>query len=156
MRVHLYKGIAIETNKWVFGQGLFVHDDKEKTISLFLDDKHYWLNVIPETVKEWTGLTDCNGNRIFEGDIVRRSWIDINCTKRECSEEFIITFEEGCFMYRKPDPLYKSGLGNAYPFYSEYRHFEKLAEEYPEGKIRFEVIGNIIDNPDFISKRRIL
>jgi hypothetical protein len=29
------------------------------------------LNVLPETVGQWTGLTDKNGKRIFDNDVVR-------------------------------------------------------------------------------------
>ena len=29
-----------------------------------------WFNVIPETVGRFTGLTDKNGKRVFEGDII--------------------------------------------------------------------------------------
>ena len=36
------------------------------------DDNGGVFNVLPSTVGQYTGLTDKNGKRIFEGDIVRR------------------------------------------------------------------------------------
>ena len=49
------------------------------------------LEVLPETVGMWTGLTDKNGKKIFEGDILESE----NC--EGCKYKTTIVFEDGCF-----------------------------------------------------------
>lgn len=39
-------------------------------------DSHDQFEIIPETVGQFTGLTDKNGVKAFEGDIIRVKWFD--------------------------------------------------------------------------------
>ena len=73
MREILFRGKVIdEPNEWVYGYLLphnRIHQEKEH-----IDSKCCGLGtftVIPESVGEYTGLTDSVGKRIFEHDIVK-------------------------------------------------------------------------------------
>ena len=83
--------------------------------------------VIPETVGQYTGLTDKNGKKIFEGDIVKSGTYKF-------TEELIFTvvFDEFC----------RYVIVSNYGIYLLARNHEDV-----------EVIGNIHDNPELLKER---
>ena len=81
--------------------------------------------VIPETVGQYTGLTDKNGNKIFEGDIVRTTFDDYDTKNLICSwNEYNLEFALSCYGF-------DIGLGYMVSY-------------------NLEVIGNIHDNPELL------
>lgn len=83
------------------------------------------IEVIPETVSQYTGLTDKNGKKIFEGDIVERFWLGRKYIYRIDYDKYIASF-----------------IGkDIYGLY--FITFDYDACE-------FEVIGNIHDNPELL------
>ena len=91
--------------------------------------------VNPESIGEFTGLTDKNGTRVFENDIVtvyyNPKYVGVS---KDRVGNFAVVFHDGCFMKRKiTNPM--SGDAGLY-------HFIQSDE--------FEVIGNIYDNPELL------
>jgi uncharacterized phage protein (TIGR01671 family) len=86
-----------------------------------------WCNVRAETVGQYTGLTDSNGKKIFEGDIVSAKYGELK------KIGFVFYYERGAkFGIRE-----NSGYDNLSLL------FDKTIHEWD-----IKVIGNIHDNPE--------
>lgn len=100
--------------------------------------------VIPETVGQFTGLCDKNGNKIFEGDIVKVTYTEQRQyqgvsyqDEHSCVEEVIYSEKSACFMLKI--------MCEDIPLYRPLHNFGSLANIK-----ELEVIGNIYDNPELL------
>lgn len=145
MREILFRGKRVDGYGWVFGD--LIHDEAENNRPRINIGRDYSTGtfysgkaprVIPATVGQFTGLTDKNGKKIFEGDIIKSITLDTNT-------EQLAVVGFGKFIDENNDDEY---LG----FYIEFDGFRTTITqlEMEEVKDRFEVIGNIHDNPELL------
>lgn len=123
MREILFRGKRKDNGEWDFGD--LEHNGKNVP---------KWVNgneIVPESVGQFTGLTDKNGKKIFEGDIVRYETIDRN----GYDGIYKVVFED------------RNGCGY---FGIAYCDIETCCFCYSVPASQMEVIGNIYDSPELL------
>ena len=142
MREILFRGKRLDNGKYVDGN-LFVSDTEGRTYIL-VGSRIVTIEweIDPSTIGQYTGLTDKNGKRIFEGDIVRTHYA--NTRKADFVEQ--VVFHNGRF-----SSLYElRGPGNG----KMWANLPDSVPHLPMDKTPYmewcEIIGNIHDNPELL------
>ena len=129
MREILFRGKSVLNEEWFYGD-LLTHEFSAKDLPDIRDYTNRQQSpVYPDTVGQYTGLTDKNGKKIFEGDIVKTSF-----SGRECYG--VVGY--GRFNCSCCDGVYGWTFGDG-----DIRDYDY-----------YIVIGNIHDNPELLDKER--
>lgn len=134
MREILFMG-KTRHGKWVYGWFCgntlnHMMDGIEECSQIIHSDTLYWHVVEPETVGQFTGLTDKNGKKIFEGDILKFMKF-----KGEPDWLGFVRYDISMFVVEGEQPVDNGG-------------FE--VQLCSIDRKRCEIIGNIHDNPELL------
>jgi uncharacterized phage protein (TIGR01671 family) len=139
MRENLFRGKRIDNGEWVYGDLLNVGVDYDYAIRTYGGREHGQVNAVDEkTVGQYTGLTDKNGKKIFEGDVVHYLY--------EPGKGYWNSDQNSVIEWRSTG-FYMDGIfgTNKYACSSGWL----VSIPHGDGKC-FEVIGNIHDNPELL------
>lgn len=114
----LFRGKRVDNDEWVYGYYITVFSHS------IVDNRGVAFEVESKTIGQYTGLTDKNGKKIFEGDIVKNMLILDNNTLSPNIDTVEFNDEDCSFML---------GKGK--------RHFHD--------RLDLEVIGNIFDKNEY-------
>lgn len=171
MREILFRGKTVK-GKWVEGTPLFITNEYSKNEFVLIvplktefgcGELENFFEVLPQTVGQFTGLTDKNGKKIFEGDIVK-------CCHRWTNHNFGAVDEETFYNQKIKNAYGKekkvtNGLYDNFYYYRNYcveyfptngRYRVRNGSQFHDIKYSFilnhdiEVIGNIHDNPELL------
>ena len=129
MRDILFRG-KTKQGEWKYGY-LYITHNGEYEVGCYnetVNIERVTHIVIPETVGQYTGLTDKNGKRIFEGDIVY-------CKSRLDNANMVVIFECGQFRMVLSE---------------NYHNYQTNSGFYDINCFDKKVIGNIHDNPELL------
>lgn len=137
MREIVFRGKRIDNGKWIEGDLLHythnvvvIHDNDDEAVKIH--------KVIPETIGQYTGFKDCNGKRIFEGDIFHL-WDKRN------EFDWCAVVEFG-----NPNGEYDWGWQLRYISGCDVNRDILLWVETDDGGAYCETIGNVHDNPELL------
>jgi len=159
MRKILFRGKCYDDGEWIFGS--LLDDDIIVTKGAVEVDDDYinivdeWSSVLPGTVGQYTGMWDCKGKMIFDGDIVVYN-----------TTSYCVGIIYGAFVLERIDDDlidYEDFPQNTFPCGCDETEFMGVCHDYCvslfelssneqdfEGSLSCEVIGNRWDNPELL------
>lgn len=152
----LFCGKRSDNGEWIRGDLIttpFIRNETQQNIIYILDitkadydcfedltEDNGIFEVEPETVCQYTGLTDKNGTKIFEGDIVKGVAYSTDFVGYIVWIDTIAGFGVRYFnKHREPTAWENSSILKAIQRWKQPNEFQA------------EIIGNIFDNPELIS-----
>lgn len=134
MRDIKFRAKRVDNGEWVYGS-LFVDDCYDGETECYIEYMNYKtlpykksVKVKPETLGQFTGPCDKNGEEIFEGDIVKRNLAYITITA-------IVEWDLKYLQYTLT-AIDKENKGKVW-------YLTSNSEDY-------EIIGNVYDNPELL------
>lgn len=153
MREILFRGKRVDNGEWIYG-GYAKCNNREYILpDIDLIGKEWVfknIEVIPESVSQFTGFTDINGKKVFEGDIVR----DVSCYLTH-----LLYVKQGIETLQQAEENKKWGKIGVVKFCLDevgscgccYQSFVGSGFKANEIDIsKCEIIGNITDNPELL------
>ena len=128
MRTIKFRGKTHGNGKWYYGSLVYSNEINAAIyfqIGSGLVKTMDWVYVIPETVGQFTGLYDCDGKEIYEGDILRFG----NSKCGVCEVKWDESIAAFCICFYFKDEIGSRPLG---------------------GGVEFAIIGNIHDNHELL------
>lgn len=146
----LFKAKRKDNGEWVYGIYCCMGDSQQSTphIINYAEDDEFgdWIEVIPETVSQYTGLIDKNGAKIFEGDVLDVCYFLIQ-------NKAVVKFGK-----HKPADMTNEYECGYQGFYVEVEKGERAHNIY-RNDLHFYagqsvIVGNIFDNPELLKNEK--
>lgn len=137
MREISFMGKRRDNGKWIIGYYLVVDG-----IPYILPERYFLNGIVevdPSTVRPYTGLTDKNSVKIFEGDICDFTIFD--CLDNDTQHRGVVVYSGSRFM------LWKSAENEYYGADGGFDLDWVVAQDD-----EFEIIGNIHDNQEILKE----
>ena len=140
MREILFKAKRIDNGEWIEGHytecrgETFIGIDTSSIFEIFCPPVIRWFKVSSETLCQFTGLYDKNGNKIWENDIVNHN-----------GEYATVKFGTYCSSFDCES--YNWGFYVDFPEKTFYR------KELGYWRRKAEIAGNVFDNPELLQEK---